>query len=96
MDQLYTWMSFNNLDPFTSDREDWRHAQTTAAIYNVNILEKSNRLSAKDFMMESIEERLEREEKIDMSAVDAANAWGMYMSHLDKVGTPVSDKVYKG
>lgn len=98
LEQLYTWIAYNNLDPFMSWREDWRAGQVAAQVHNANVTKESDLLSAKDFMMESVEEKIARElaESQEVSSESAADHWGMYMKHLEKVAKPVSDGIYKG
>lgn len=79
-------------------RDDWRAGQIAAQVHNANVTKESDLLSAKDFMLESVEDRIERElaESQEVNSKSAADNWNMYMKHLEKVAKPVSDGVYKG
>ncbi len=89
--QLWTWVEFNKLYPFTLDQDDYRVARIVAAIYNVNIIDQSKQLSSEDLVL-SVEDRIrliEQENErqsiiqssVDQSEIDQAN-WTMYMRTL--------------
>lgn len=51
-DQLALWAVYYSIHPFGEERADWRCAQTTAAIYNVNIdTKKHGAVKVSDFML---------------------------------------------
>lgn len=51
------------MHPFGEERADWRCAQTTAAIYNVNIIDKHKKVKVSDFMLKTAEENNDKKDK---------------------------------
>lgn len=53
------------------EREDWRAGNIASAIYNVNIVEKSDKVSGSDFAFPSMEEIISREREMEMAEEQA-------------------------
>jgi hypothetical protein len=95
--QFWTWKEFNRLSTFTSEREDWRHAQLLSMTHNNNVTKESHLKSAKDFMPRTIdqiiEEEILEERKKEQNTTDSYTAevhnFNSYVQNLKASGRPV-------
>lgn len=98
--QLWTWIEYNKIYPFTRDQEDYRTGRIIAAIYNTNIVDQDKAVSASDFVL-PVEERIRLiEEDLDRirnpipPEQEAAIHWQMYVGYLEAIGKPSGEAVH--
>lgn len=98
--QLWSWVEFNKIYPFTLDQEDYRVARIVAAIYNTNMVDADKAVSASDFVLpideriRLIEEELDRIHNPIPPEGEAKIHWGMYVNYLEAIGKPSGEAVH--
>jgi hypothetical protein len=101
-EQYCTWLAYNQLDPFLSERDDWRSASIVNMIHNVNTTKVENLTSVSDWMPKSVEQRLEEEEQEEIKKREAeqnesnvTTGWDDFKTRLIASGRPVQT-TFKG
>lgn len=83
-DQLALWAVYYSINPFGQEREDWRCAQTTAAIYNVNIIDKHKKVKVSDFMLQRVESADSKSK--EKTAEQLKAEWNDHKEHMKSMG----------